>query len=139
MRLKLLAVSPEVEAVIATAMLTTSSKRKPHEIFEDLRKRPDRVEKLLRKMILKHGSVLEHNRLVFLAEGSEEEILELLLTDRFFEVSRLGEGKWLVSCNLRTLVSALADDLPGEVRKAFSEALRTASPVLWERVMAHGG
>ena len=134
-----MAVSPEVETVIATAMLTTSSRRRPQEIFEDLRGRPDKVEKLLRKMILKHGSVLEHNRLIFLAEGDEREILKLLLKDRFFDVSRLGGGKWLLSCNLRTLISALMDDLPGQVKEAFSEALKKASPVLWERVVGRGG
>ena len=139
--MRLVAVSPEVETVIATAMLTTSSKKKPYEIFEGLRRRPDKVEKLLRKIIIKHGSVLEHNRLVFLAEGGEAEILELLLSDRFFDVSRLGGGRWLVSCNLRTVISVLSKPggLPEEVVRALSEALREASPVLWGRVVGHEG
>jgi len=137
MRMKLVAVSPDVETIIATAMLTTSSKREPSDIFERLRERPDRVEKLLKKVILKHGSILEHNRLVFLAEGGENEVLELLLADRFFEVSRLPGGRWLLSCNLRTLISVLSRgvDLPEGVREAFSRALREASPILWGKVM----
>jgi len=137
MKMKLVALSPDIETVIATAMLTTNSKREPSEIFERLRERPDKVEKLLRGMILKHGSVLEHNRLVFLAEGTEAEILELLLADKFFEVSRLPGGRWLLSCNLRTIISVLSRpvDLPKGVREALLEALREASPTLWERVV----
>ena len=43
-----------------------------------------------------------------------------------------------MSCNLRTLISVLDDDLPPGAREAFLEALRKASPVLWERVVGRG-
>ena len=141
MKLKLVAASPDVETVIATAMLTTCSQEGPAEIFRELKGRPEKVGKLLRGLILKHGSVIEHNRFIFLAEGSEAEMLELLLASRFIEVSRLGEGRWLLSCNARTIIELLTghQNLPPGVREAFSEALRRAAPTLWEKVVGRGG
>jgi len=141
LRLRLIAVTPEVETITATAVLTTSSKRTPQEIYRSLRVRRDRVEKVLGGLMLKHGSVLEHNRLVFLAEADESEVLKLLLANRFFEVTPLGEGKWLISCCLRTAIATLTGghELPEGVQEGLSEALRQTAPTLWRKVVERGG
>jgi len=141
LRIKLLASTPDVEVLVAAAALTTSSRREPSEIFRDLRARKEKVEKILAGLMLKHGSVLEHNRLVFLAEADEGEVLDLLLASKFFEVSRLGRCKWLLSCNLRTIIELLASErgLPDGVREAFSGCLKEVAPALWRKVVGHEG
>ena len=143
MEMRLLAATPDVELLIATAMLTTSSDETPADIYVALKGDERRVHKLLRRLILKHGSVLEHNRLVFLAEAEEGEMLSLLLANRFFEVSRLGERRWLRSCNLRTVLEVLSSEgrerLPEGVREALTTALRQVAPRLHQRVMGRGG
>ena len=143
MEMRLLAATPDAELLIAVAMLTTSSDEGPSDIYITLRGDEKRVHKLLRRLILKHGSVLEHNRLVFLAEAEEGEVLALLLANRFFEVSRLGERRWLLSCNLRTVLEALSSEdrerLPEGAREALITALRQVAPRLHQRVMGRGG
>ena len=143
MEMRLLAATPDVELLIATAMLTTSSDETPADIYVALKGNEKRVHKLLKRLILKHGSVLEHNRLVFLAEADENEVLALLLAHRFFEVSRLEERKWLLSCNLRTVLETLMGEgrerLPEGVREALITALKQVAPRLHQRVMGRGG
>jgi len=129
-----------VEELIATAALTTASRRTPQEIYESLKERKERVRKILKGIILKHGTVLEHNRLVFLAEADEHEMLSTLLANRFFEATRLGERTWLLSCSLRIALSVLVDnpDVPEGLREGLSEALREVAPTIWGRVSGGG-
>jgi len=140
MKLRLVAYTPDIEELIATAALTTASRRTPQEIYKSLRERKERVQKILKGIILKHGTVLEHNRLVFLAEADEHEILTTLLANRFFEVTRLGERTWLISCSLRIALSVLMDnpDVPEGLREGLSEALKEVAPTIWERVSGSG-
>ena len=121
--------------------MTTSSRERPQDLYLSLRSREERVRKLIKRLVLKHGSVLEHNRFVFLADADESGVLALLLASRFFEVTRLGERTWLLSCNARTIVELLTGEaeLPPGAREALSEALRKAAPTLWEKVMGRGG
>ncbi len=53
---------------------------------------------------MQHGSILEHNRLDWLLEAWEGEVLKILLANRFFAVTRLGSDSWLLSANLRTIL-----------------------------------
>jgi len=140
MKLKLVACTPDVEELIATAALTTASRRTPQQIYEGLKEKKERVQKILKGIILKHGTVLEHNRLVFLAEADEHEILSTLLANRFFEVTRLGERTWLLSCSLRIALSVLMDspDVPEGLREGLSEAIKEVAPTIWERVSGDG-
>ena len=105
-----------------------------------MRERKERVQKILKGIILKHGTVLEHNRLVFLAEADEHEILTTLLANRFFEVTKLGERTWLISCSLRIALSVLMDnpDVPEGLREGLSEALKEVAPTIWGRVSEGG-
>ncbi|HDI00867.1 MAG TPA: hypothetical protein ENF78_00325 [Candidatus Bathyarchaeota archaeon] len=141
MELKLLASSPDVETIIATAMLTTCSREGPSELLRHLREKPKKVKKLVKALSLKHGSVIEHNRLIFLANAKDDEVLELLLASHFIEASRLGDGKWLLSCNLRTVVELLTGqhNLPPGVREGLLSALREVAPTFYEKVVGHEG
>ena len=143
MEMRLLAATPDAELLIAAAMLTTCSGERPSDIYITLKGDERRVHKLLRRLVLKHGSVLEHNRLVFLAEAEEGEVLALLLAHRFFEVSKLGERRWLLSCNLRTVLEVLSGEgrekLPKGVREALIKALKQVAPRLHQRVVSRGG
>lgn len=56
------------------------------------------------KIEVQHGSIFEHNRLDWLLEAREGEILKILLANRFFSVTRLGSDSWLLSANLRTIL-----------------------------------
>lgn len=143
MEMRLLATTPDAELLIAVAMLTTSSDEAPADIYVALKGDERRVHKLLKRLILKHGSVLEHNRLVFLAEAEEGEVLALLLAHSFFEVSRLGERRWLLSCNLRTVLEILMGEggkrPPEGAQEALITALKQVAPRLHQRVMGRGG
>ena len=133
MRLRLLYYTPSVEEVIATAVLTTCSKKGPISHFEKLSENPEKVGKVLEGLILKHGSVLEHNRFIWLLEADDGETLNLSVRHRFLEFSKLGEGLWLMSCNMRTMLEIIESEC-GEVAEAMLEALREASPTIYRRV-----
>ena len=137
MRLRLLYHTPKVEQVIATAVLTTCSKRGPISHFERLSEKPEKVKKVIRGLVLKHGSVLEHNRFIWLVEAGDGEILNLAMRHRFLEFSKLGEGVWLMSCNMRTMLEVIESER-GEVVEAMLEALKKSSPTIYGRV-AHEG
>jgi hypothetical protein len=59
---------------------------------------------LTRALELRHYDILEHNSISWLIEAEEREILTLLETSKFFETSRIGENRWLLTTNLRVLV-----------------------------------
>ncbi len=137
MRLRLLYHTPKVEEVIATAVLTTCSKRGPISHFERLSEKSEKVKKIIRGLILKHGSLLEHNRFIWLVEAGYDEVLDLSVKHRFLEFSKLGEGVWLMSCNVRTMLEMLESER-GEVVKAVLEALKRSSPTIYGRVVHEG-
>ncbi len=104
LKLRLLASTPEVETLIATAMLTTTSGAAPTTLFHKLSADPDKVVDVVGRLEAQHGSVMEHNRLSLLLEAEEAEVLKALLKNRFFTFTRLGSRSWLVSANLRTII-----------------------------------
>lgn len=125
MRLELITYTPHVETLIATAMLTTTSSSKPSALFHRLEKNPRRVESLLKRLRVHHGSILEHNRFCWIMKATESEVLDLILQNRFFSVTRVGDSRWLVSCNLRTVIecaqrvrNSLTESLIGSIRQA---------------------
>lgn len=118
MRLDLVAHSPDVEALIATAMLTTTSGTRPSKLFQRLLKNPGKVREIVRRLEPQHGSVLEHNRFTWVMEASNEKVLEALLASKFFDVSPLGAGRWLMSANLRAVIEYSAGR-----KEALAEAL----------------
>lgn len=134
MKLSLLSSTQEVETLIATALLTTTSGAKPSTLFRMLLRKPERVAKILGRLEIHHGSVLEHNRFVWILVATEEEVLDILLKKRFYDFTKLRSGKWLVSANLRTVVEYVDeyDDefarLQARCMKEFNSSL---SSKLW--------
>lgn len=129
MRLKLLSHTQNIEAIIATALLTTSTSSTPLDIFHRLLRNPERVKALLDRVELHHGSLLEHNQLCWLLEASKDEVLELLMRSHFFHITPLGESKWLLSSNLRTALRYVQRH-KDEFSTALTETLRIVAPNL---------
>ena len=109
MKLRLLASTPNVDALIATAMLTTTSGAAPSNLFHRLSANPGKVAEIVGRLEVQHGSILEHNRLNWLLEAGENEVLKVLLINRFFTFTRFGSNQWLVSANLRAVIEYAAE------------------------------
>jgi hypothetical protein len=132
LKLKLLTSTPAVDTLIATAILTTTSGVSPSNLFHRLSANQAKVAETVGKLELQHGSILEHNRLDWLLEAEEGEVLKILLANRFFTVTRLGSDMWLVSANLRTV---LEYQVEGD---KFSELLLESIKDLVSSVYAFG-
>ncbi len=104
MKLELLAHTPNLETMIATSMLTTTSGAQPSVLYQRLLNKPDKVRDIVGRAEVQHGNILEHNRLVWLLEATDGEVLEAALGTRFLTFTRLDESRWLLSGNLRAVV-----------------------------------
>jgi len=123
LKIKLVAHTPGVEAMVATSMLTTTSGSLPSRIHDRLVDSPEKVGEIVSRLEVQHGNVLEHNRLIWVVEATGDEVLEAMLDTRFLHFTRLGDDRWLMSGNLRTVVeyaqskgSAFTRELAGSVR-----------------------
>ncbi len=132
MRLRLIASTPDIEALIAAAILTTTGS-KPSEAYEALRRQPRRAERIVERLEFHHGSVFEHNRLCWLLEAEDEAILELLLRSRFFQLSRLGGKRWLMSANLRTVIEYIRQHRD-PIAEALLESIGEVAPTVYKRL-----
>ncbi|MEM4726625.1 MAG: hypothetical protein QXD04_00015 [Candidatus Bathyarchaeia archaeon] len=131
LRLKLLSSTQNIEAIIATALLTTSTPSNPMDIYRRLLRDPEKIKALLNRVELHHGSLLEHNQLCWLLEASKDEVLEILMKSHFFYVTPLGELNWLVSSNLRTALRYVQRH-KDEFSEALMETIRAVAPNLSE-------
>ena len=104
MRLELVAHTPNVETMIATSMLTTTSGAQPGTLYDRLINRPGKVKEVVGRAEVQHGNILEHNRLVWLLEATDSEVLEATLDTSYLTFTRLDENRWLLSGNLRAAV-----------------------------------
>ncbi|MCX6655698.1 MAG: hypothetical protein NTY03_11370 [Candidatus Bathyarchaeota archaeon] len=129
MNLRLLASTPAVETIIATAMLTTTSGVAPSILFHRLSTNPEKVAEVVERLEVQHGSILEHNRLNWFLEASEGEVLKILLTNRFFTFTRLSSNRWLVSANLRTVLESQA--MGGDFSKLLLESISNVAPSIY--------
>jgi hypothetical protein len=132
MKLRLIASTPNIEELIATAALTTIGSR-PSEAYRRLRGRSGSAKKIVERLEMHHGSVFEHNRLCWLLEAEREEVLHLLLCSRFFQLTRLGESRWLMSANMRTVIEYVKkhDDT---MAKALLESIKGVAPTIYRRL-----
>lgn len=124
MKLRLVASTPSVEALIATAVLTTTSGAEPSVLYDRMQKKPEKAAEIIDRIEVQHGSVLEHNRFMWVAEATHAEILELALKNRFFTVTRLGGGRWAISGNLRAAIegsAAVGGGFSREVKRTITE------------------
>ncbi len=129
MKLELVCHTPDVETLIATAMLTTTSGSKPTTLFMRLKKNPEKARTSVGRLELQHGSILEHNRFTWTLEATQGEVLETLLANKFFTFTPLNDGKWLVSANLRTVLE-YSEKGGGELGCALVNSVREVVPPL---------
>ena len=104
MRLELITHTTDADVVIATAVLTTTSKLKPSTLFYRLKKDQKRVNDILSRIEVQHGSILDHNRLCWILEANDSEVLDIFLKHRFFSFTKIDKSKWLLSANFRTAI-----------------------------------
>ncbi|MBN2336122.1 hypothetical protein JXL21_11230 [Candidatus Bathyarchaeota archaeon] len=104
MKLRLVVHTPNVEAMVATSMLTTTSGAQPSTLYDRLQTKPDKVNEVVGRVEVQHGNILEHNRLVWELEATDKTVMEAMLDTRFLTFTRLADERWLVSGNLRTVV-----------------------------------
>ena len=131
MKLELICHTPDVETLIATAMFTTTSGAQPSTIYKRLKNNPKQARTAVGRLELQHGSILEHNRFTWTLEATEGEVFRIILENRFFIFTPIGENKWLMSANLRTILEYSAkkrdgfgDDLVDSVRE-LAPSLKT--------------
>ena len=130
MKLKLVSSTPDAEALIAAAVLTTTSGVQPSVLFDRMVSRLERVREIISRIEVQHGSVLGHNRLTWAAEADDSEVLGVLLRNRFFSFTRLGDGKWLVSGNLRS-VYEYAERWRDDFSEKIFESIRDVAPTVY--------
>jgi hypothetical protein len=128
LKLDLVYHTPDVETLIATAMLTTTSGAKPSTLYNRLKEKKARVAEVVGRLEAQHGSTLEHNRLVWLLEAPEGEVLDLALRSRFIAITKLGDSRWLLSANLRTVVELAGDD--DVSARSLAESIQEVAPDL---------
>ena len=125
MKLRLIAHSPNIETMIATSMLTTTSGAMPSTLYNRLLAKPEKVADIVGRIEVQHGNILEHNRLVWRLEATRDEVLSILLGSKFFNITEAGENQWAVSSNLRTLVEyhqAQRDEFSEKLVESIKEA-----------------
>ena len=127
MRVKLVNHTPNIERLIATSMLTTTSGAQPSILYDRLLHKPEKVKEIVGRLEVQHGNILEHNRLAWIVESSPDKVLEVLLKNRFFTFTRLDESRWLVSSNLRTVVE-YASSNDNEFSKRILESISSIAP-----------
>jgi len=129
LRLTLIAHTPNPEAMIAAAMLTTTSGAKPSTIYERLQASPEKVNDIVSHLEVQHGSILEHNRLVWILEADEHLVLDTLLETKYFTFTRLGSRRWLMSANLRAVLEYL-EEHEDDLGHSLLDSISTVAPNL---------
>ena len=128
MKLDLVYHTPDAETLIATAMLTTTSGARPSTLYDRLKEKKGRVADVVGRLESQHGSTLEHNRLIWQLEAAEGEVLELALRSRFLTLTKLGDDRWLLSANLRTIMELASEDDP--FAETLTASIREVAPNL---------
>jgi len=137
MKLELIEFTPHLEEIVAVAVLTTTAGSTPSRLFRRATKNPDRVKAILKGLQLQHGSVLEHNRVDWLLDASDGEVLHLLLKSKFFNLTNLKEGVWLLSANLRTIIEFVTAE-KGPIRDALLNSMKTLAPNMYRCLGGEG-
>lgn len=127
-RAELVSRYPSLARTCAAAMRSCYSSWPAHALFLDTGAFPEPdVNRMLRKAIeLGHMDVFEHGFLTWIVEASEREMLNALMEHRFLYVSRLGEGRWLVTATLRSLLDTRGTSDP--VLRELQGSLEEVAP-----------
>ena len=128
MKLRLVASTPALETLIAVAMLTTTSGAAPSNLFNSLSVKPEKVKDIVGRLEVQHGNILEHNRLSWLLEAEEGEVLKVLVRNHFFSFTRLSARNWLVSSNLRAVLEYKSEG--DEFSEKLFESIKSVAPVV---------
>ena len=131
MKLHLVSHSPEIETTIATSMKTTTSGAMPSTLFNRFKERPYKVADVVGRVELQHGNILEHNRLVWSLEASRDRVLDIMLRTKFLNFTELGDDRWVVSGNLRSIIE-LHMSHRDDFTEALVETVKDASPRIYE-------
>lgn len=129
MRITLVAHTPDVEVMVATSMLTTTSGAQPITLYERLHTNPEKVREVVGRLEVQHGNVLEHNRLIWVVEATRDQVMDVMLDTRYLTFTKLGDERWLMSGNLRT-VAEYAHQKNTEFTKKLVESVRDAAPTI---------
>ncbi len=130
MKLRLVEHSPEIETTIATSMKITTSGAMPSTLFNRFKDRPEKVADIVSRVEVQHGNILEHNRLVWSLEAPRDRVLDIMLRTKFLNITDLGDNRWVVSGNLRSVIElhqAHRDDFT----EALVESLQAVSPRIY--------
>lgn len=129
MKLSLKTHTPDIETIIATSMLTTTSGAMPSTLYRRLLENPDKVKGIVGRVEVQHGNILEHNRLVWRMDAEKDEVLPLLLNSRFFNITPM-DNHWIISSNLRTLVE-YHQTIGDEFSEQMVESIKEVSPRIY--------
>jgi hypothetical protein len=127
LRLELVAHTPNIETMIATSMLTTTSGAQPGTLYDRLLNRPGKVKEVVGRAEVQHGNILEHNRLVWLLEATDGEVLEATLDTSYLTFTRLDGNRWLLSGNLRAAVE-YAQKKKTPLTEAIAASVKRVAP-----------
>ena len=133
MKLQLIGFTPHLEEIVATAVLTTTGGNTPSRIFKNVSSNSEPSKRLIARLELQHGSVFEHNRVNWLLEATDEEVVNLLLKSKFFNVTKLDAGLWLLSANLRTIIEYVRAEA-GPIREALLDSMKRFAPSIQSRL-----
>jgi hypothetical protein len=100
----LISYTPNLDTLIATSMLTTTSGAQPSVLFERLIDRPEKVKDIINRIEVQHGNILEHNRIIWELDAKNDEVLNILINSKFFNLTKIKYSNWLISASLRTIV-----------------------------------
>ncbi|MBN1682380.1 hypothetical protein JW865_02365 [Candidatus Bathyarchaeota archaeon] len=133
MKIQLIATTPNIETLVATAVLTTTSGAQPSILFDRMREKPDKVNEIIEKIEVQHGSILEHNRIIWSVEAEEFEILDILLKTKFFTFTRIGSNYWIISGNLRTIIEYW-NEQKDDFSKKLLNSLKDIVPSIYSNI-----
>ncbi len=131
MKLRLVAHTPNIETMIATSMLTTTSGALPSTLYNRLLANPEKVSDIVSRVEVQHGNIMEHNRLIWRVEATRDEILSIMLRNKFFNVTEAGDGIWALSSNLRTLVEYHQGN-QDEFSEQLVKSIKDATPQVYK-------
>ncbi len=147
MHVKLVSFEPDLERVCAAAMRSCYSPHPGYELFTYTGTHKvlegekvfdkERVAGLLKRALeLGHYDILEHNSITWLADAEESEIVSLLNSSKFFETSKIGEKRWLITTNLRVLVELARGNNHKPLANELVSTLSLAAPSITEVLAA---
>lgn len=89
---------------------------------------------MLKRIETHHGSIFEHNRIYWIVEAEDSEVLNVLLCNRFFTFTKIGASKWLMSANLRAIME-FHRTCGNEFSSELIESLATMFPNIYESIV----